>query len=538
MSRPERKEILSRERGAVLKKWTNRVPVCVAYPNTYYIGMSNLAVHLLYRELNSRPEVVCERVFLDPGEKPLSVESGRPLSSFEVVFFTFSFEMDYANVIAMLRDSSIPLDAKERGPGDPIIVAGGICAMANPEPMSPFVDLFIMGDVESCLPPFIERYLRARKKQRAEVIDELSSWTWVYNPAHLGVAYGEDGTVQEFVPPSFRVEVERYRGKNLATSAIMAPDTEFADMLLVEGTRGCPSACAFCLAGNIYPFISDRLDHISGDVREVGIIGGGVSFHPRLPEIIRRFDEMGAHVHLPSLRLDEVPLEVIDMIKTTIKTLTFGIEAGTERQRRRIGKPVSDRDIADRVEAIAEMASFHFKFYFMVGLPDERREDVDAIVDLVKHILHLLVKKGRKKGRIGTVTVHASPFVPKAATPFQWLAMDEMKGLKEKMAILKRGLGKVPNTHFTHESIKYSFLQAVFARGDRRLKDAIVRCAQGESLAKVMRESPLNLAFYATRERREDELFPWDFIGGRTEKEDLRRRLHSCLSAIGPELSL
>jgi radical SAM superfamily enzyme YgiQ (UPF0313 family) len=528
--------MLSRERGTVLKKWTNRVPVCVVYPNTYYIGMSNLAVHLLYRELNSRPEVVCERVFLDPGERPLSMETGRPLSSFEVVFFTLSFEMDYTNVVAMLRDSSIPLDAKERGPRDPLIVAGGISVMANPEPMSRFVDLFIMGDVESCLPPFIERYLRERNKQRAEVIDELSSWTWVYNPARLGVAYGEDGTVQEFVPPSFRVEVERYRGKDLATSAIMTPDTEFADMLLAEGARGCPSACAFCLAGTIYPFISDSLDHLGGDVKEVGIIGGGVSFHPRLPQIIRRFDEMGARVHLPSLRLDEVPLEVIDMIKTTIKTLTFGIEAGTERLRRRIGKPVSDAAIADRVEAIAEMAPFHFKFYFMVGLPGENREDVDAIVDLVKHILHLLVKKGSKKGRIGTVTVHASPFVPKAATPFQWLAMDEMKGLKEKMAILKRGLGKIPNTHFTHESIKYSFLQAVFARGDRRLKDVIVRCAQGETLARVMRESPLNLGFYATRERREDELFPWDFIGGRTEKKDLRRRLRSCLSAVGPDL--
>ncbi len=537
MSLPERKELLSRERGTVLKKWTNRVPVCVAYPNTYYIGMSNLAVHLLYTELNNRPEVVCERVFLDPGGKPLSVESGRPLRSFEVVFFTLSFEMDYPNVVAMLESSSIPLASRERGPDDPLIVAGGICVMANPEPMSPFFDLFIMGDVESCLPPFIERYLQAREKKRAEVIDELSSWKWVYNPAHLGVAYGEDGTVQAFAPPSFQVGIERYRGKGLATSAIMAPDTEFADMLLVEGTRGCPSACAFCLAGNIYPFISDRLEHIGGDVKDVGIIGGGVSFHPRLPEIIRRFHEMGVKVHLPSLRLDEVDLDVIDMIKGTIKTLTFGIEAGTERLRMRIGKPVSDADILDRIEAIAEMASFHFKFYFMVGLPGESREDVDAIAELVKHILHLLVKKGSKKGRIGTVTVHASPFVPKAATPFQWLAMDEMRELKEKMSILKRGLGKVANTHFTHESIKYSFLQGVFARGDRRLRDVIVRFAQGETLAAVMRESPLNLGFYATRSRREDELFPWDFIGGKAEKERLRRKASSCLHAATPALS-
>ena len=535
MSREERKELRRRERGSVLKKWTNRAPVCVAFPNTYYIGMSNLAVHLLYRELNSRPDVVCERVFLTPGGKPLSVESGRPLSAFEVVFFTLSFEIDYPNVVAMLRDGAIPLDPKERGKSDPLIVGGGICVMANPEPMSPFFDLFIMGDVEACLPPFIERYVESRKRKRGEMLDELSSWPWVYNPARLRVVYGEDGTVQEFAPPSFRAEIERYRGKGLATSAIIAHDTEFSDMLLVEGARGCPSACAFCLAGNIYPFIVDRLDRIGAEATDVGIIGGGVSFHPHLPDIIRRFGAMGVRVHLPSLRLDEAPLEVIGMIKNTIKTLTFGIEAGTEALRRRLGKPVSDREIADRIEAIAEMASFHFKFYFMVGLPGESREDVDAIVDLVKHILHVLVKKGSKKGRIGTLTVHASPFVPKAATPFQWLAMDETKLLKEKISILARGLGKVANTHFTHESIKYSFLQGVFARGDRRLREAIVRLAQGETLSTVVRESPLNLHFYATRERRENELFPWDFIEGTTEKTRLLRRLRACLSGIEQE---
>ncbi|MGD0232780.1 MAG: radical SAM protein [Syntrophorhabdales bacterium] len=524
-----RRELLDRERGTVLKKWTNRVAVCVAFPNTYYIGMSNLAVHLLYRALNSRPEIVCERVFLDAGGKSLSVESGRPLSSFEIVFFTLSFEMDYPNIVAMLQGSAIPLAARERGAKGPLIVGGGICAMANPEPISPFFDLFIMGDVESCIPPFIEGYLASRGKTRTGVIEELSAWSWVYNPARLDVDYRDDGTVDRFAPPSFHVGIERYKGRGLATSAIVTDSTEFADMLLVEGTRGCPSRCAFCLAGNIYPFISDRLDQVGDDVKEVGIIGGGVSFHPRLPDIIRRFREMGVRVHLPSLRLDEVPLEVIDMIKETIKTLTFGIEAGTEELRGRIGKPLTDADIAGRVEAIADMKSFNFKFYFMVGLPGERREDVDAIVELVKHILHLLVKKGSKKGRIGTVTVHASPFVPKAATPFQWLAMDEMRELKEKIAILKRGLGKVANTQFTHESVKYSFLQGVFARGDRRLKDVIERLAKGETFARIARESPINLNFYATRERRKDELFPWDFIGGETEKETLRRRLRSCL---------
>ncbi len=457
------------------------------------------------------------------------------MDAFEIVFFTLSFEIDYPNVVAMLMDGGVPLDPKDRRRSDPLIVGGGMCVMANPEPMSPFFDLFIMGDVEACLPQFIGRYLETRKKQRDDVLDGLSSWPWVYNPSRLQMIYGEDGAVKQFRPASFHVALERHKGKGLATSAIIAHDTEFSDMLLVEGARGCPSACAFCLTGNIYPFLFDKLAHIGSDSPDVGIIGGGVSFHPQLPEIIKRLDEKGVRVHLPSLRLDEAPLEVIDRLRTTIKTLTFGIEAGTEALRRCVGKPVSDSEIADRIEAIADIASFHFKFYFIVGLPGERREDIDAIVDLVKHILHVLVKKGSKKGRIGAITVHASPFVPKAATPFQWLAMDEMKALKEKLSILKRGLGKVANTHFTHESVKYSFLQAVFARGDRRLRDAILRLAQGDNLAAVLRESPLNLQFYATRQRRENEVFPWDFIGGTTPKERLFRRLGACLSAPMPE---
>ncbi len=520
-----------RERGAVLKKWANRTPVCVAFPNSYYVGMSNLAVHMLYRTINARPDMVCERVFLDGPGRPRSVESGRPLGAFEVVFFTLSFEMDYPNVAAMLRQSAIPAVAGDRGEDAPIIVGGGVCAMANPEVLSRFFDLFILGDVESCIPLFIEGYMQARGGKKAEIIDELSSFAWVYNPARLDVAYREDGTVGGFTPPGFRVAIERYRGKRLAASAIVSSDTEFADMLLVEGARGCPSACAFCLVGNIYPFIADSLDEVGGDVKDVGIIGGGVSFHPRLAEIVGRLSRMGYRVHLPSLRLDETPLAVIETVKETIRTLTFGIEAGTERLRKAIGKPMTDAEIAERIEAIAEIKSFHFKFYFMVGLPGERREDVDAIVDLVKHILHLLVKRAAKKGRIGSVTVHASPFVPKAATPFQWLAMDEMKALKEKISVLKKGLGKVANTHFTHESVKYSFLQGVFARGDRRVGEVVARLSEDVPLARLMRESPVNLNFYAARQRRADELFPWDFIGSGTEKEALRRRF--CRLAAG-----
>jgi radical SAM superfamily enzyme YgiQ (UPF0313 family) len=361
------------------------------------------------------------------------------------------------------------------------------------------------------------------------VIESLSRWKWVYNPARLAVSYKGDGTIERLNPSSYSVEIERYHGRRLATSVISAMDTEFADMLLVEGTRGCPSRCAFCLAGNIFPFVSDPLGHISPEIRDVGIIGGGVSYHPQLAAIVRGFEARGIRVHLPSLRLDAVPLEVIDLLKGSIKTLTFGLEAGTEDLRRCIGKPLTDKDIFGRIEAMADLKSFHFKFYFMIGLPGEDRKDVEAIVALVKHILHLLVKKGSKKGRIGSITVHASPFVPKPSTPFQWLAMEEMGELKERVSILKRGLGKVANTHFTHESVKHSFVQAVLARGDRRLKDVILQFSQGAALSKIMRESPVNLNFYATRDRVRDETFPWDFIGRDGGKERLYDRLGLCL---------
>lgn len=529
--------LLSREHGTVIKKWTNRVPVCVVFPDSYYIGMSNLAVHLIYDTLNSRPDVVCERVFLQEDGPALSLESGRPLSAFELVFFTLSFEMDYPHIPRMLREGGIEPEANERRDHSPIVVGGGMCAMANPEPISCFFDLFILGDVEATLLPFLDRYIDERGKKRDEIVESLSGWNWVYNPSRLDVFYKSDGTVERLEPGDYLVHIERYKGKKLAVSTISTGGTEFADMLLAEGTRGCPSRCAFCLAGNIYPFTTDRLDRLDGEIRDVGIIGGGVSYHPHLADIVRALKAKGMEPHLPSLRLDEVPLEVIDLLKGSIKTLTFGLEAGTEKLRWRIGKHLRDEEIFSRIEAMAEIKSFHFKFYFIVGLPGERREDVEAIVSLVKHILHLLVRKGSKKGRVGTLTVHASPFVPKPATPFQWQPMADMAELKEKIGILKRELGKVPNTHFTHESVKHSFIQGVFARGDRRLKDVILRFSQGEGLAKIMRESPINLNFYATRKRDENETFPWDFIGGGHEKERLYRRLLDCRlpDGYGPE---
>jgi radical SAM superfamily enzyme YgiQ (UPF0313 family) len=507
-----RKELLASESGTIVKKWGGKIPVCVVFPNTYYIGMSNLAAHILYKTLNSYDDVVCERCFLEENGECISIENGRPLKSFKCIFFTISFEMDFINIPKILRLSSIPVHSEERKKDDPIIIAGGICVISNPEPIHGFVDLFIMGDIESTIPDFMEKYRETRGKDRDEVIDELGGFDWVYNPARLKVSYREDGTIGSFTPKYFAVKINRYKGKTLGTSAIIADKTEFSGMFLVEGTRGCPSKCPFCLLGNSYRFVCDKILPLKTDIEDVGIIGGGVSFHPQLEEITAALMRTGKRVHFPSLRLDEIPLSIIELMQDEIKTLTFGIEAGTERLRIVIGKPLSDQEIYNKLSAILRIKPFNLKLYFMIGLPGETAEDVDGIVELVKHVKHVMVKEGAKRGFVGSVTVHASPFVPKPSTPFQRFPMNDMNELKDKINRLKSALGKIDNTYFTHESVKYSFIQAVLARGDRRLKDVILKFADNVSLSRIMKDSAINLNFYGLRERGGDEIMPWDFI--------------------------
>jgi len=501
-----------KEIGACIKNWRGKIPVSVVFPNSYYVGMSNLAVHLLYKTLNDIPEVVCERVFFENVLPLFSIESKKPLKSFELLFFTLSFELDYVNIVKMLDASNISINAWERNENEPIIVAGGPLVMANPEPLYSFFDLFLLGDIEVIIEEFMKTYINNKTKKRSDIIEELSTNPWVYNPRKLKVIYNEDGTVYKFEPENFHISIKRYDSDNLAKSLIITDNTEFSRMFLLEGTRGCPSRCPFCLIGNIYKFIYDKKLYMPSNVEDVGIIGGGLSFHPNLEEIVASFRKKGISVHFPSLRVDKTPLSVIEMVKDSIKTLTFGIEAGSEHLRAFIGKPIKDLQILERINEIMRLKSFHLKLYFMIGLPKETKEDIEAIVDITKKIKHVMVKQGIKKKAVGKITVHISPFVPKPATPFQREQMEQMETLKGKISYLKKSIGKIDNAIFTHESVKFSFLQAVFARGDRKVSDIILRLSKGESLLKIMRDSPINLNFYALRERDEEELLPWGFI--------------------------
>ena len=270
-------------------------------------------------------------------------------------------------------------------------------------------------------------------------------------------------------------------------------------------------------------------------MKDIGILGGGVSFYPAIVTAMRELKEKGKNIHLPSMRVDEIPLDMIFLMKDEIKTLTFGIETASEHLRRSIGKPFSNEEIFEKIDAILDVKPFNLKLYFMIGLFGEKHEDIEAIPELAKKIKHTMIKRGAKRGFVGSITVHVSPLVPKPFTPFQWLPMEDMESLKRKIRWLRGAFGKIENTYFTHESVKFSFLQGVFARGDRRVSDVIVRLAGGETFSQVMRESAVNLNFYALREREEKELLPWDFIRGNASKEVLRQRLKAAMKHLSSE---
>lgn len=526
------KSLLSSETGTIVKNWRGRIAACIVFPNAYYVGMSSLATHMLYKRLNDLDHVVCERCFFGGDGEVLSLESARPLSRFDIVFFTLSFELDYVNIPRILMASSIHLRAEQRGNKEPLIVAGGICTMSNPEPLHDLFDLFILGDIEETLDCFMEAYIDVRPERRRKIIDELSRFDWVYNPRLLEVSYNEDGTVKNFLPREFQRTPARYHGKKLGASAVMCDETEFSRMFLIEGTRGCPSRCPFCLLGNLYHYSCDSIDPEVTAEEHLGILGGGVSFHPDIVGMVTRLKNAGKKIHLPSMRIDEIPVELIRLMNEDLKTLTFGIEAGSERLRRFLGKPFTNEEIYAKAEDILAIKPFNLKLYFMIGLFGEDMDDIDEITELTKKIGHIMVRIGAPKGFVGNITVHVSPFVPKPFTPFQWLPMDSMDSLKKKINRLQKTIGKLNNTYFTHESVKFSYLQGVFSRGDRRVDGIIHHLAAGGNLTTVTNESPINLNFYALRKRTEQEIFPWDFIVGNTAKDRLFKRLQTAMAML------
>jgi radical SAM superfamily enzyme YgiQ (UPF0313 family) len=534
--------LLAQEKGTVRKKWGGKIPICLVFPNTYHVGMSNLGIQVLYRLLNSLPEVVCERAFLpEPKELReylrsntplLSLETNKPLTQFQIIAFSIPFENDFPNILSILALAKIPLRAHDRDQRSPLIVAGGAAVTLNPEPLAPFVDLFFIGEGEESVMDVLEAF-QEEADTKEGFLEKAGGMEGVYCPSLYQVQYDDGGFIKEFAPRGPAPAKIKRRwiqdpSQFPSGSAILTPQTEFKEMYLIEVNRGCPQRCRFCAARGIYrPFRNRTLDTLTKEAdlglqrgKRIGLVGSALGDHPRFSELCEYIIEKGGEISIASIRADAITDEVARLLAlSNHRTVTMAPETGTERLRTVVAKGLGDEQIFSAVEALAAYGITNLKLYFMIGLPTETPEDIEGIITLTKQIRHHMGRGGR---RVGEITLSITPFVPKAWTPFQRHPFEEVKSLKEKIKTIKKGVGKIPRARVINDLPKWGYVQTLLSMGDRRVGDILllVHQAQGDWTA-ALKNSYINPDFWVYREKGKNEILPWDFIDHGIKKGDL-----------------
>lgn len=515
----EVKRILAREQGGIVKDWGGKLPIALLYPNTYYVGMSSLAMHTLYHMLNTRPDVACERTFcghrrLQYDPIPLSLETQHQLLEFSVLATSFSFELDYLNFAMLLKSAGIPPLAAERDESYPFLLAGGPAVTANPEPLADLCDAFVIGEVEEILPRLADTLAAGIPGPRRELRQELARIPGVYVPVRIQDAgYKIQRPASYTMYPEFSIQRQWVRDLDAypTHTAVFTHATGFGDMNLIEIARGCGRGCRFCLAGCIYRPPRERsaaavLEQARWGRRfrsKVGLVSAAVSDYTQIDELVESLQEMGLRISVSSLRVDPLPTSLLRALAASgSRTLTIAPEAGSERLRKAINKRIRLEDVLNA----AARASGRFpelKLYFMLGLPGEEDEDVQASIELVKAVTDTFE---------GRVLVSVAPFVPKAHTPFERKDMAPVPVLRQRLRTMQSGL-RALGVRLSAESLPWARVQAVLARGDRRL-GPVLASLEAPSLAeweRALMQHGLRAEDY-TRARERDEPLPWRFI--------------------------
>ncbi len=549
-SRQIRENSVESELGSIRKSWKGRLKVALVYPNTYHVGMSNLGFQTVYRLFNRFDHVVCERAFLPDEDRRgtgriVSMESGRPIGEFDIIAFSVSFENDFPHILDILEQAALPLQTGDRGVPHPLVTAGGVACFLNPEAIAPFIDCFFMGEAEALVSGFIEALdpsvgRQALLKQLAQKVPGL------YVPAFYQPSYHADGTLGAFepaadIPPTVqRVQATDFCRTAACSSAVITPRTLFGNTLLTEVGRGCPHGCRFCSAGYIYrpprfktaAAVETAIVDGAALTDKIGLVGAAVSDFPDLDRICHLAHERQFDLSFSSLRADALTSELIATLRRNkVKTATIAPDAGSERMRRVINKGIGEADILDGAEALVSGGIPNLKLYFMVGLPTETDDDVEAIVELCKKIKHRFLKSSRARKKIGGITVSLNTFVPKPFTPFQWEPMADLPLIKARIGRVRSGLKKVPNVRLHADIPRWAYLQGLFSRGDRRVSDLLLRAHHnGGNWPKTLKESAVNADFYNYRRRALDERLPWDFIDTGIRKSFLQREYRRALA--------
>ncbi len=509
--------------------------VAIVYPNTYFVGMSNLGLHIIYEEINLHPSSVCERIFLpekkeldayDKTKTPLmSVETQRPMHQFDVVAFDVTFEMDYFHIPLMLRHGRVPVTSEARTGFDPIVIAGGPCATFNPEPFADFIDAFIIGEGEGIVTAVLERIRKGREngESREETISALAQIDGVYVPVLYTPQYDDKEQFIGYDIADGAPKIIRRHFEPLTSggeTVIATNFTEFGAMYIIEVARGCGRHCRFCMAGYCFrvprvrplDILKEGVDRAEKLGKKVGLMGAAISDYPEVDELVTYIRSKDMRYSCASLRADSLTQAVVDgLAESGQKTITIAPETGSERLRRVINKGISEENLRTAAQLSAKSGIQHMRLYIMIGLPTETDEDIDAIVGLAERTQAHMAEVGCK----GRLTLSINPFIPKPFTPFQWMAMDHQKSVEKKLQYIKKSLQKNRRIEVLVESPKEAYIQGVLARGDRRLGKVLTACALdrgSKSFKSEMKKAGLDMDNCNYRERKFDDYLPWSHL--------------------------
>lgn len=571
---------IGNEVNMIIKK-ADKVDVrfAMCFPDVYDIGMSHLGIQIIYDMLNKREDVYCERVYspwvdLDKIMReqniPLfAIESQDDVKKFDFLGITLQYEMCYTNILQVLDLSHIPLLASNRTEEDPIVIGGGPCAY-NPEPIADFFDIFYIGEGETEYYHLIDLYKENKKNggTKKDFLEQAAEIPCIYVPAFYDISYHEDGTIKEMIPNNCHAQKKVKKDIVIDFDKVEYPEKPLVpfikvtqDRCVLEIQRGCIRECRFCQAGSVYkPLREKSLEKLkylaktmlkSTGHNEISLSSLSTSDYSRLQELIDFLIEecksKNINISLPSLRIDAFSLDVMSKVQDVKKSsITFAPEAGTQRMRNVINKGLTEEDILNGSKQAFLGGWNKVKLYFMLGQPTETAEDVDGIMDLCEKIAELYyetVPKEKRKGKC-QITASTSFFVPKPFTPFQWAPMCTAKEFLDKAHQVNDKM----KTLLNRKSIKYnwhesdiSVLEGLLARGDRKLSQTILYVYKKggiydawsefhneELWQEAIRETGVDVDFYVTRERKDNEIFPWDFIDTGVTKNFLLKEWHNA----------